>query len=104
MYLTAIEICKENKKKQQQLLLSRREVTQCKDLNECYSEQTSSEIPLLEEFIPIKRHSADSSDYSEEDRHCNKPPNNNDKSKKSDWLKSVQLWNQTPDPLPSNQV
>ncbi|XP_073057644.1 transcription factor HHO3-like [Primulina eburnea] len=57
------------------------------------SEQTSSELPVLEEFIPLKRVSSDS-DGKEED---SQKPKNDINSKKSDWLRSVQLWNQTPD-------
>ncbi|KAK6133862.1 hypothetical protein DH2020_032412 [Rehmannia glutinosa] len=67
--------------------------------SEC-SEQTSS--PVLEEFIPIKRDSSHSGD-EEEEEESKKPDgkNSNDKNmKKSDWLRSVQLWNQTPDPPP----
>ncbi|KAI3452997.1 hypothetical protein Pfo_009660 [Paulownia fortunei] len=74
--------------------------------SEC-SEQTSSDVPVLEEFIPIKRASSHSDGEEQESK---KPKNDtnasskdgkngNDKnSKKSDWLRSVQLWNQTPDP------
>ncbi|KAL2519124.1 myb-like transcription factor family protein [Abeliophyllum distichum] len=74
--------------------------------SEC-SEQTSTEGPVLEEFIPIKRISSNSDD---EEQQSKKPKNNinvkdskngsEKSSKKSDWLRSVQLWNQTPDPLP----
>ncbi|KAK1389947.1 Transcription factor HHO3 [Heracleum sosnowskyi] len=73
---------------------------------EC-SEQTSSEGPVLEEFMPVKR--ASSSD--EDEQHSKKAKticvtngNRTEKlSKKSDWLRSVQLWNQTPDP-PTTKV
>ncbi|KAL7149316.1 hypothetical protein ABFS83_05G031300 [Erythranthe nasuta] len=75
-------------------------------LSEC-SEQTSSDVvPVLEEFIPIKRaFSSCHSDDEEEEQESKKLKNdddvcNNDDSnnKKSDWLRSVQLWNnQTPD-------
>ncbi|KAK6157700.1 hypothetical protein DH2020_011948 [Rehmannia glutinosa] len=73
-------------------------------------EQTSSDAPVFEEFMPMKRASSHSNSDGEqeqeskkaknEDITCNKDENNcNDKnSKKSDWLRSVQLWNQTPDP------
>ncbi|KAG8366574.1 hypothetical protein BUALT_Bualt17G0094100 [Buddleja alternifolia] len=78
--------------------------------SECNSEQTSSDVPVLEEFIPIKRASSESD--GEEQESCKKPKNDtnyanksdvniiaNDKnSKKSDWLRSAQLWNQSPDP------
>ncbi|KAL6577695.1 transcription factor [Orobanche minor] len=75
------------------------------------SEQISSEdVPVLEEFIPIKRASSNS-DVEEDDEEGKeeKEPkklktdsNDNKNIKKSDWLRSVQLWNQTPDP-PSTQ-
>ncbi|KAL7091062.1 hypothetical protein ACP275_12G081700 [Erythranthe tilingii] len=80
----------------------------------CNSEQTSNDdVPVLEEFMPINRAAADSDsdqDQSDEIRNiettaCNKDGqigNFDTNSKKSDWLKSVQLWNQTPDP-PSKQ-
>ncbi|KAG6429857.1 hypothetical protein SASPL_107912 [Salvia splendens] len=53
------------------------------------SEHTSSHV--FEEFIPMKMASPDS-DGEEEDSKIN------ESVKKSDWLRSVQLWNQTPDP------
>ncbi|KAA8532737.1 hypothetical protein F0562_032770 [Nyssa sinensis] len=61
------------------------------------SECTSSDGPVLEEFMPIKK-----TPSPEDEQQSHKPKNNssknNDKlSKKSDWLRSVQLWNQTPD-------
>ncbi|KAF8407849.1 hypothetical protein HHK36_006986 [Tetracentron sinense] len=60
--------------------------------SEC-SEQTSSEGPVLEEFIPLKRTSED------DDQQSEKLKNNDDKNgKKSDWLRSVQIWSQNPDP------
>ena len=77
-----------------------------------FSEQTSSGGPLLEEFIPIKRtHSYDGNDdYQEQQSQNNSERNktsisssNNDHNKKSDWLRSVQLWNLFPDP-PQKQV
>lgn len=79
--------------------------------SEC-SEQTSSDGPILEEFIPLKRSpSGDDNDNDNDERHSNKPAaatttnNNREKEKnsdkkKSDWLRSVQLWNQSPDPPP----
>lgn len=70
----AIELCK-------QQLWSEFAAPEC-------SEQTSSDAPpAFEEFIPIKP----ASDGEETD------------VEKSDWLRSVQLWNQTPDP-PATQV
>ncbi|KAL0372585.1 UNVERIFIED_CONTAM: Transcription factor HHO3 [Sesamum calycinum] len=77
--------------------------------SEC-SEQTSSDVPVFEEFIPIKRASSQSD--GEEQESSKKPKNDSDisnkdgkncndkNSKKSDWLRSVQLWNQTSDPPP----
>lgn len=79
--------------------------------SEC-SEQTSSDGPILEEFIPIKRSSShDDNDNDNDDRHSNRPTttnNNREKEKnsdkkKSDWLRSVQLWNQSPDPQPKEE-
>ncbi|CAK9188367.1 unnamed protein product [Ilex paraguariensis] len=69
-----------------------------------YSEQTSSEEHVLEEFIPIKRILSSDEDEQKAKKSKNngsdkKNNKNNDKSsKKSDWLKSVQLWNHPPDP------
>ena len=66
--------------------------------SEC-SEQTSSDGPVLEEFIPIKKTSDDEEDEQQSHQPNKHKDNNNDKpGKKSDWLRSVQLWNQTPDP------
>lgn len=72
-------------------------------LSEC-SEQTSSVVPVLEEFIPIKRASFDSDGEEQESNKfkietnlCNKDGEDSN-GKKSEWLRSVQLWNQTPDP------
>ncbi|CAA2980309.1 transcription factor HHO3-like [Olea europaea subsp. europaea] len=72
--------------------------------SEC-SEQTSTEGPVLEEFIPIKRNSDDDDEEEEQSKNLKYNINVNDSingseksSKKSDWLRSVQLWNQTPDP------
>lgn len=73
--------------------------------SEC-SEQTSTEGPVLEEFIPLKRTSSSDDEEEQSHKNNNKDSKNNDKaasSKKSDWLRSVQLWNQTPDP-PAKEV
>ncbi|KAL3636107.1 transcription factor [Castilleja foliolosa] len=89
--------------------------TECnRQLSEC-SEQTSSDAPVLEEFIPIIKRAESHSDSDEEpeskkakiDDEINvsddtegQNGNNDDKNvEKSDWLRSVQLWNQSPDPL-----
>ncbi|XP_054825593.1 transcription factor HHO3 [Prosopis cineraria] len=68
------------------------------------SEQTSMEEgPVLEEFIPIKKRSSPDCDEEEDEdeQHSHKPKifkdnNKNSDKRKSDWLRSVQLWN--PDP------
>ncbi|KAL8518298.1 hypothetical protein ACS0TY_009600 [Phlomoides rotata] len=69
--------------------------------SEC-SEQVSSVVPVFEEFIPIKRASSDSDGEEQESKkfkiECNKDGEDQN-CKKSDWLRSVQLWNQTPDPI-----
>lgn len=69
--------------------------------SEC-TEQTSSESPVFEEFIPIKRASSCNDEDDEEQSHKSKSNGDTDKNseklgKKSDWLRSVQLWNQTSD-------
>ncbi|ESQ35487.1 hypothetical protein EUTSA_v10008054mg [Eutrema salsugineum] len=73
---------------------------------EC-SEQTTGECgPVLEQFLTIKDSSTSNEEEQEEeddeldDEHGNHDPDKDseDKNMKSDWLKSVQLWNQ-PDPL-----
>lgn len=75
--------------------------------SEC-SEQTSSEGPILEEFIPMKRTSSahDEEDQQQQQQQFNHKPkviSTKDKSsfpsKKSDWLRSAQLSIQTPDPV-----
>ncbi|XP_058091401.1 transcription factor HHO3 [Magnolia sinica] len=58
--------------------------------SEC--EETSNDSPVLEEFIPLKRCSS-----SEEEKSKEK---DDESGKKPDWLKSVQLWNPSPDPPP----
>ncbi|KAL1317884.1 hypothetical protein HN51_070091 [Arachis hypogaea] len=90
--------------------------------SEC-SEQTSTDDPVFEEFIPIKKRASpdcdeeDDEEYyddgEEQHSHRNKiqkedsTNNNNNNSscstdkKKSDWLRSVQLWN--PDPQPPKE-
>ncbi|XP_027366648.1 transcription factor HHO3-like isoform X2 [Abrus precatorius] len=76
--------------------------------SECSEQTTSTEGPVLEEFIPIKKRA--SSPYCDEDdedeqhshkQNVSKDNKNNDKTK-SDWLRSVQLWN--PDPPAEEKV
>lgn len=83
--------------------------------SEC-SEQTSSDVPVFEEFIPIKRASSqseehdshkdddDDDDDEEDDDDDGKIGCNEKNLKKSDWLRSVQLWNQSPDPSPKEVI
>ena len=76
--------------------------------SECSEQTTGQCTPVLEQFLTIK----DSSTFNEEeveeefeDEQGNHDPENDseDKNMKSDWLKSVQLWNQ-PDPLLPKEV
>ncbi|KAL3336702.1 hypothetical protein AABB24_029389 [Solanum stoloniferum] len=89
--------------------------TECSD-----DEHTSSDVPVLEEFIPLKStfsHEDEDEDEEENQSHKSKSFNNNNnnntsnstsskdtKNKKSDWLRSVQLWNQTSDPTPKEEL
>ncbi|KAL3367876.1 hypothetical protein AABB24_008980 [Solanum stoloniferum] len=89
--------------------------TECSD-----DEHTSSDVPVLEEFIPLKStfsHEDEDEDDEENQSHKSKSfiiNNNNNtsnstsskdtKNKKSDWLRSVQLWNQTSDPTPKEEL
>ncbi|GMI99936.1 NITRATE-INDUCIBLE [Hibiscus trionum] len=72
------------------------------------SEQTTSDVPVLEEFIPMKKGSDCSEEDDEQESHKSKEMNDPaDHKRKSDWLRSVQLWNnnnnnQSPD-LPLNE-
>jgi hypothetical protein len=65
------------------------------------SEQTTSVCggPVFEEFIPIKKISSLCEEVQEEEEedgeHESSPELVN--NKKSDWLRSVQLWNHSPD-------
>lgn len=82
--------------------------TECMNGHSECSEQTTSDGPILEEFIPIRRSNSiddDDEDEHESDKSLNNNLDNiNEKSgKKSDWLRSVQLWNQTPDPTTPKQ-
>ncbi|XP_022734345.1 transcription factor HHO3-like [Durio zibethinus] len=74
------------------------------------SDHTSSDVPVLEEFLPIKRSFNCSEEGDELESHKSKDHDINTKEKnvvaaaadkkKSDWLRSVRLWNnnQSPDP------
>ena len=76
--------------------------------SECSEQTTGQCTPVLEQFLTIK----DSSTFNEEeveeefeDEQGNHDPENDseDKNMKSDWLKSVQLWNQ-PEPILPKEV
>ncbi|OWM89369.1 transcription factor HHO3-like [Punica granatum] len=72
-------------------------------VSEC-SQQNSMKGPVLEEFIPIKKTSSfdDHMEHDDDDvaeQHSNNYGSDNDK-KKSNWLKSVQLWNPNPEATP----
>ncbi|KAG7654136.1 Myb domain [Arabidopsis suecica] len=74
---------------------------------EC-SEQTTGECgPVLEQFLTIKDSLTSNEEVEEEfdDEHGNHDPDNDseDKNTKSDWLKSVQLWNQPDHLLPKEE-
>ncbi|KAG5603771.1 hypothetical protein H5410_025263 [Solanum commersonii] len=90
--------------------------TECSD-----DEHTSSDVPVLEEFIPLKStfsHEDEDEEEDDEENQSHKSKsfinNNNNtsnstsskdtKNKKSDWLRSVQLWNQTSDPTPKEEL
>ncbi|XP_010415495.1 PREDICTED: myb family transcription factor EFM-like [Camelina sativa] len=70
------------------------------------SEQTTSVCggPVFEEFIPIKKRSLSQEDEEdeEEDEH-ESSPELEQTNKKSDWLRSVQLWNPSPDLNPKEE-
>ncbi|AAD49976.1 F24J5.9 [Arabidopsis thaliana] len=71
------------------------------------SEQTTSVCggPVFEEFIPIKKISSLCEEVQEEEEedgeHESSPELVN--NKKSDWLRSVQLWNHSPDLNPKEE-
>ncbi|KAK7343899.1 hypothetical protein VNO77_13005 [Canavalia gladiata] len=76
--------------------------------SECSEQTTSTEGPVLEEFIPIKKRASspycDEDDENEQHSHKQNIPkdNNSGDKRKSDWLRSVQLWN--PDPPTEEDV
>jgi hypothetical protein len=78
--------------------------------SECSEQTTSTDGPVLEEFIPIKKRASpyceqvydDDNDEEDDEQHSHhKQQKISMDKKKSDWLRSVQLWN--PDP-PSHEV
>jgi SHAQKYF class myb-like DNA-binding protein len=77
--------------------------------SECSEQTTSTDGPVLEEFIPIKKRASpyceqvydDDNDEEDDEQHSHhKQQKISMDKKKSDWLRSVQLWN--PDP-PSHE-
>ncbi|KAJ1385271.1 SANT/Myb domain [Sesbania bispinosa] len=77
--------------------------------SECSDQTSMEEGPVFEEFIPIKKRASPDCDEEEDDddddeEHCHKHKNKNTPDKKkSDWLRSVQLWNPDP-PLPKEDL
>lgn len=68
--------------------------------SDCSEQATTSggPGPVLEEFIPLKRNSSSDEDEQQSNECKNSRDMDVEKSgKKLDWLRSVQLWNQTPD-------
>lgn len=60
--------------------------------------------PVLEEFIPINRNGVSDFEKTEKNNKNDDSDLNNLNLAPSDWLRSAQLWNQTSDPPPLNQV
>lgn len=65
----------------------------------------------MEQFIPMKSAQEDDEEDYEEQSHKSDNDNDDDhhdyvdnNSEKSDWLRSVQLWNQFPDPTPKEVI
>ncbi|KAJ3692361.1 hypothetical protein LUZ60_012711 [Juncus effusus] len=64
-------------------------------------EETVSDGPVLEEFIPLKPSLSSTSDEDQSAHEVKKDVNLVERSEmKTDWMQSVQLWNQAPDPSP----
>lgn len=80
--------------------------------SECSEQTTSTDGPVLEEFIPIKKRASpencdEDEDDEEDEQHSHRHKISKDSSKnsdkrKSDWLRSVQLWN--PEPSSTEEV
>ncbi|KAG5079611.1 hypothetical protein GLYMA_02G098800v4 [Glycine max] len=73
--------------------------------SEC-SEQTSTDGPVFEEFIiPIKKKASQASvEEDDDEEHSHKHTKTTTDKKKSDWLRSVQLWNPNPPPTKEDVV
>ncbi|KAK7310014.1 hypothetical protein RJT34_07203 [Clitoria ternatea] len=96
----AIEACR------QQLLSGTVAEYNLNGQSECSEQTSTDEGPVFEEFIPIKKRASPDSVEEEDENddendeqysYKHKKGNTNDK-KKSDWLRSVQLWNPNPPP------
>ncbi|KAF8094023.1 hypothetical protein N665_0371s0008 [Sinapis alba] len=84
----AIEACK-------------KELSVTSTTSEQCSEQTASVCggPVFEEFIPIKKKSNNEEEEDDGEHQSHEEIEKSDvDSKKSDWLRSVHLWNHSPDP------
>ncbi|KAK4762423.1 hypothetical protein SAY86_008191 [Trapa natans] len=79
-------------------------------LSDCSEQTSTAGDPVLEEFIPMNRPSG-SADDEDDEQHSHEQmkigndsdggneekSSSADSNRKSDWLRSAQLWNQTPD-------
>ncbi|XP_031478311.1 transcription factor HHO3-like [Nymphaea colorata] len=68
-------------------------------------EETSSEGPVLEEFIPLKKDSEDTQkENCREETKEDGCGDTSEKDEKPDWLRSVQLWSQDAESTPKEDV
>ncbi|ESW25344.1 hypothetical protein PHAVU_003G028000 [Phaseolus vulgaris] len=76
--------------------------------SECSEQTSTDEGPVFEEFIPIKKMASQDSveeeeeeeneDEVEDEQHSHQHRKTTSDKRKSDWLRSVQLWNPNPPP------
>lgn len=74
--------------------------------SECSEQTSTDEGPVFEEFIPIKKGASQDSveeeeeeeNEDEDEQHSHQHRKTTSDKKKSDWLRSVQLWNSNPPP------
>jgi len=77
--------------------------------SECSEQTSTDEGPVFEEFIPIKKMASQDSveeeeeeeeneDEVEDEQHSHQHRKTTSDKRKSDWLRSVQLWNSNPPP------
>ncbi|OVA05027.1 SANT/Myb domain [Macleaya cordata] len=69
--------------------------------SDCEEQTLSDHGPVLEQFLPLKRSNSSFQEEEEEVQQSKRIGEN--LGKKVDWLKSVQLWNQNPDPVPTKE-